>query len=158
MTTGEKLEVTVRRATPDDIRSIMALARETQGIPYWSESSYRSVFAPDSPLRIGLVAVEPGGGRIRGFLFARVSARDCELENLAVAAPDQRRGIGSALLKSFLAEARALGLESIVLEVRESNHGARALYEKHGFSIDGRRRSYYRDPEEDAILYTLTPC
>jgi ribosomal-protein-alanine acetyltransferase len=155
MTIGEKREVNVRRATPGDIPSIMALERDTPGIAHWSESSYRSIFAPNSPVRIGLVAVEPGEERMRGFLFARVSARDCELENLAVAAPYRRRGIGSALLKSFLGEARALRLERIMLEVRESNQEARALYEKHGFSIDGRRRSYYREPEEDAILYTL---
>jgi ribosomal-protein-alanine N-acetyltransferase len=87
-----------------------------------------------------------------------VSAGDCELENLAVAAEWRRRGVASALLKSFLGEVRELRLETVRLEVRESNHEARALYEKYGFSTSGRRRSYYSHPEEDAILYMLAWC
>lgn len=153
----QKLEVEVRRAAPDDVPSIRALERDIPGIAHWSERSYGRMFESTAPARIALVAVEPGQtGAIRGFLFARVTAGHSELENLAVAAEWRGRGIGSALLDRFLAAAGELQVEGITLEVRESNHRARALYEKYGFSMNGRRRSYYRDPEEDAILYALT--
>ena len=47
------------------------------------------------------------------------------------------------------------GAGAVFLEVRESNRAARALYEKWAFLESGRRRGYYKDPEEDAILYRL---
>lgn len=157
MSKAEKLEIEVRRATPEDIPSIVALDHQTLGIAHWSERVYGAIFESTSPLRMAWVALEPGQAEgLRGFLVAGVSAGHCQLENLAVAGGWRGRGIGSALVKRFLAEARALDLESITLEVRQSNQVARALYEKYGFAMSGRRRSYYRDPEEDAILYALT--
>jgi ribosomal-protein-alanine acetyltransferase len=158
MTHSEGCEVRVRRATPDDISSIMSLERDIGEIAHWPEGSYRGMFEPEAPVRIALVAVELDGRQpaICGFLVGRVGGRESEVENLAVAAGYRRRGIASKLLAGFLAELSALRVHDVTLEVRESNQGARALYEKCGFSIKGRRRSYYREPKEDAILYTLT--
>ena len=48
---------------------------------------------------------------------------------------------------------RVAGAKHFRLEVREANLAARRLYEKCGFRVEGRRRGYYRDPAEDAILY-----
>jgi ribosomal-protein-alanine N-acetyltransferase len=59
------------------------------------------------------------------------------------------------LLQEFLALARSRGTEKVFLEVRESNLAARRLYEKSAFSESGRRRFYYREPQEDAIVYQL---
>ena len=81
--------------------------------------------------------------------------REWEIENIAVAGPARRRGLGTRLLGELLDLARGRGADAVFLEVRESNHAARALYEKWAFLESGRRRGYYKDPEEDAILYRL---
>ena len=120
---------------------------------HWSEQSYKSVFDPVAPERI-LWVIEDNG-ELQAFLVARFSAADCELENLVVAAAYRRRGLASELLQALVASARERKLDRILLEVRESNQAARALYVKLGFQENGRRRGYYPQPQEDAILLTL---
>jgi len=88
-----------------------------------------------------------------GFLIARCLASECEIENIVVDDRHKHRGIGTALVRRLLSEAEAAGATSIILEVRESNLPARRLYESIGFTSEGRRKSYYPDPIEDAILY-----
>ena len=76
------------------------------------------------------------------------------LEKIAVDPKYRRQGVAEELLGAFLRFGRA-NLAFITLEVRESNAPAIALYMKHGFAQVGRRRGYYDDPKEDAILMTL---
>jgi len=75
-----------------------------------------------------------------------------EILNIAVRSDMRRCGIASLLLGSVEEIAVGLKLDSIMLEVRESNISARALYEKFGFLVNGRRKNYYSKPREDAIL------
>lgn len=75
-----------------------------------------------------------------------------DIVNLAVAPHSRRRGLGRALLRSVLDHAAGAGVESVFLEVRESHTGARRLYEGAGFRESQRRRGFYLDPVEDAIL------
>src|ERR1700692_3632480 len=121
----------LRNASPDDIPSILALEREVPSLVHWSEQRYQAVFEPGAPDRV-LWVVEDGGS-IRGFLVARFTAAECELENLVVAVAHRRRGFGLQLLQSVIAAARQRNVERILLEARESNAGARALSEKGGF-------------------------
>jgi ribosomal-protein-alanine N-acetyltransferase len=107
----------------------------------------------DAPPRLALVLEET---EMVAFIVARGSGAEWEIENVAVAGAARRRGLGTRLLGELLNRLRARGAESVFLEVRESNHGARALYEKWGFVENGRRAAYYRAPDEDAILYRLT--
>ena len=88
-------------------------------------------------------------------MIARVVDREWEIENIAVAGPAHRRGLGTRLVGQLLDLARGRSAVGVFLEVRESNHAARALYEKWAFLESGRRHRYYKDPEEDAILYRL---
>jgi ribosomal-protein-alanine N-acetyltransferase len=78
-----------------------------------------------------------------------------EVENLVVAAEFLRRGMADGLLRELIQRAENKAVSAILLEVRESNLPSRRLYEKHGFREEGRRRAYYRDPIEDAILCAL---
>jgi ribosomal-protein-alanine N-acetyltransferase len=84
-----------------------------------------------------------------------VVAGEWEIENAVVAPEFHRRGVGRDLLGELLRQAGMAGGTAVWLEVRESNSAARGLYEKHGFRETGRRRGYYNDPSEDAILYEL---
>jgi ribosomal-protein-alanine acetyltransferase len=94
-------------------------------------------------------------GRVEGFLVAQLIASECEIENIVVNPEWQRRGCGEALLREFLTCARGAGCEAVYLEVRESNHAARGLYQKCGFREVGRRMKYYAQPQEDAVIYRL---
>jgi ribosomal-protein-alanine acetyltransferase len=120
---------------------------------HWSEQSYKSVFATGAPERILWVIKDQGD--LQAFLVARFSAAECELENLVVAVEYRRRGLGSELLQALVGTARERKLDHILLEVRESNQAARTLYRKIGFEENGRRRGYYAQPQEDAILLAL---
>lgn len=71
---------------------------------------------------------------------------------LAVHPQYQRQGLGQAMLLGLLVEAHERGLERATLEVRVSNQPAISLYKKFGFQIAGRRRGYYKDTNEDALI------
>ncbi len=139
----------IRPATPDDIPAMRRIAANAATAGQWTAAQYARVFEPD-PLRI-LLVIEEGG--IQGFLVAAAAGPEWEIENLAVAAPARRRGLGDALVEQFLGMVQREGAESVFLEVRESNVAARAFYEKWAFVESGRRRRYYSNPPEDAIVY-----
>jgi ribosomal-protein-alanine N-acetyltransferase len=67
----------------------------------------------------------------------------------------RRQGIGKRLLAHALRQMIRDGARSSFLEVRESNLAAQEMYRKFGFGVTGRRRRYYRDNDEDAILMSL---
>ena len=87
-----------------------------------------------------------------GFVVGRGAAGEWEIENIAVTGAARRRGLGSRLLGEFLHHVRSSGAAEVFLEVRESNRAARKLYEKWAFIEAGRRKSYYQDPQEDALV------
>ena len=95
--------------------------------------------------------------KVLGFLVSARIDHEWELENIVVVQGSRRNGVGRRLLEALLAEARQTNGSSVFLEVRESNVPARALYEKSGFTQAGRRRAYYQNPWEDAILYRWQP-
>jgi len=143
----------LRLATAGDIPGVLALEREVPGLVHWPESIYEKIFHSKTPERMLWVVDE--NSELRGFLVARFDTDECELENLVVAEPHRRRGIASQLMQALVTLGRERQLKRILLEVRESNYGARALYERFGFQVNGRRRGYYSQPPEDALLLAL---
>ena len=142
----------VRPATSADIAAMMLLEKHAVTAAHWSREQYEQVFAATEPRREALIIEREGIG---GFLVARALDKEWEIENMAVSGPARRHGLGTRLLGEFLDGARLRGAEMVFLEVRESNHAARALYEKWAFIPSGRRKGYYRGPEEDAVTYCL---
>lgn len=140
----------VRAAVIGDLPGMMALERHAATAAHWSAAQYEDLFHNSG--RVALVMQEAG---LQGFVIARVVDKEWEIENMVIAAPTRRRGLGTRLLGELLDLARAQNAATLFLEVRESNQAARALYEKSAFVESGRRRGYYRDPQEDAILYRL---
>jgi [ribosomal protein S18]-alanine N-acetyltransferase len=133
---------------------MIALAQEATAAAQWSRSEYERIFLRDgTPGRLALV-LEEGTG-IAGFLIARTIDLEWEIENIVVAAPARRRGLGTGLLVELLCLARLRGAKAIFLEVRGSNRAARGLYEKSGFTVVGDRKGYYKNPDENAVVYRL---
>jgi [ribosomal protein S18]-alanine N-acetyltransferase len=163
----------VRLANIDDIPAMIDLERQCQTAAHWTEGQYSSALpACGAALTSRLVlivdneeqaiddeerALANAGSRrkttLAGFLVARHQGHEWELENIVVAAVSRRNRLGTRLLEELLKRACAVGSECIFLEVRESNHSARAFYEKWGFEEIGRRKGYYTSPPEDAVLY-----
>lgn len=139
----------IRPAKTADIPSVLSLERDAVTASHWSPQQYES--AANSSDRIMLLIEH--ANLIQGFVVARAIDREWEIENIAVASVAQRQGLGSRLLTEILELARLRGAQKIFLEVRESNHAARALYEKYGFVLVGRRTGYYHNPHENAVTY-----
>lgn len=90
-----------------------------------------------------------------GYAIAVAVADEAEILNLAVHSAHRSAGIGGKLLDTMLAKLRESGAENVYLEVREANSSARKLYESRGFEEISRRRRYYRNPVEDALVLRL---
>jgi ribosomal-protein-alanine N-acetyltransferase len=91
-------------------------------------------------------------GRIVGIAAMNLSDTEAHISTLGVLPHFRQRGIGKALLRYLLQWAGQRGVETISLEVRESNLAAQRLYREHGFAPVGRRRQYYTDNGEDALI------
>ena len=148
----------IRSAEESDLPAVHRIEASSFADP-WSLQSFRSTLALER-MRF-LVAEEsldaPVGGRtgepqLLGYVIAIVLSDEAEIADLAVAPLARRRGIGGMLLDRIVAESIERGVRTLYLDVRESNVGARALYESRQFLPVGRRRGYYRSPLEDALL------
>ncbi|WP_244963357.1 ribosomal protein S18-alanine N-acetyltransferase [Actinomyces trachealis] len=80
---------------------------------------------------------------------------DADLLTIATVPPWRRHGVGGALLDAAVEVAQRAGCRNVLLEVRESNAGAQRLYRSRGFKQLGRRRRYYVEPVEDALVLRL---
>ena len=147
------MKLSIRAATVADLPAMMSLEKRAATAAHWSAEQYQALFSGSNPGRVALIMIEES--TLQGLVIARVVGDEWEIENIAIAGPARRRGLGTRLLGELLDMARARGAAAIFLEVRESNHAARALYEKWAFLESGRRPVYYRNPQEDAILYRL---
>jgi ribosomal-protein-alanine N-acetyltransferase len=141
--------VRIRLAVAADLPRLMDLAAYAPTAAQWSRQHFEDALSGQSHRRALVLEDQT----VLAFLVARAVDLEWELENIVVDPAARRRGIGTQLLREFLTRAQQAGGKTAFLEVRESNHDARALYEKNGFSQSGRRSHYYAAPSEDAILY-----
>ena len=142
-------DLIIRRANSDDLQAICDVLRSSPGGAQWSEAAIAQLCAA------GSVLVAELDGRITGFVVACLAASECEIENIAVAPEFRRHGIARQLVAEVIAQARQGDASAIYLEVRESSPAARELYRHFGFVKSSRRRNYYRDPQEDALILKL---
>ena len=145
----------IRMATEDDLAAIMRIEHESFNAPRWTEENYRSMIFRGEARVYPLIGVAEVENETAGFVAAHIlSGEECHLESIAVAALFQRRGIARALVQWLLKQA---GPVPCLLEVRESNEPALALYRGLGFSPIGRRKNYYTHPTEDALVLQTLP-
>ena len=137
----------IRRAVAADVAGVHAIEAASFGDP-WPVSSFASLVRE----RHAYFTVIDDGGVVIGYLIALLVADQGDVVNVAVAPAARRRGLGALLLDDALRAAAAAGAGSLHLDVRESNLAARALYASRGFVGGGRRRRYYSNPDEDALV------
>ncbi len=147
------MPVTIRSAALHDVPAILAIEQMASGASHWTPEQYNKLIVE------GVVLVaEPrdeDAGNLYGFVCAKAVAGEWEIENVAVAPGLLRRGVADELIRELIRRAKNEAASAMYLEVRESNAPARGLYEKNGFREVGRRKAYYTDPTDDAVLYAL---
>jgi ribosomal-protein-alanine acetyltransferase len=141
----------IRESVPFDLAAILQIEHSNPSAAHWNEASYAELWNNPQSSRICFVA--ENDGELLGFVIGKEVAAEYELENIAVKPEAKQQGIGRALLQHLVSRVTAAEGEKLLLEVRDSNEPARKLYESQGFVISGRRKGYYRDPTEDALLY-----
>ena len=114
----------------------------------WSERSIASEL--ENKLAFWLVATE--GDTVAGYIGSQTVVGETDMMNVAVHPDFRRQGIAEALVNELVNSLKQMGSHCLTLEVRASNTPAIALYEKNGFSEIGRRKNYYRNPREDALI------
>jgi ribosomal-protein-alanine N-acetyltransferase len=114
----------------------------------WSENSVASEL--NNPLSFWLVAVEDDA--VAGYIGSQSVMGESDMMNVAVHPDYRRKGYAEALVLALCDELKERGNATLALEVRVSNEPAKALYEKLGFTLAGRRPNYYRNPREDALI------
>ena len=114
----------------------------------WSERSIASEL--DNKLAFWLAALE--GETVAGYIGSQTVMDETDMMNVAVHPDFRRQGIAEALVKGLVENLKKMGSHCLTLEVRASNAPAIALYEKLDFHEIGRRRNYYRNPREDALI------
>ena len=139
--------MTVRNMTFEDIDAVTAIERECITSP-WNENGFLSFLLQEGT--VFLVAEE--NGEIVGHGGFVSAADEADITNVAVTAARRKQGIGNSLVARLVSEAETRGIRKLFLEVRESNNAAIRLYHKQGFEPVGRRKGYYEEPAEDAVL------
>ncbi len=142
----------IRRAQPSDVAGILAIEQSALLAAHWSREKYEEIFAQTGLRRVLVLGLK---NSIQAFIVVRTLGEEWEIENIAVENASMRRGLGSQLLSALLSQARSESVSTIWLEVRESNHAARRLYEKFLFQEQSRRAHYYHNPDDNAIIYML---
>jgi ribosomal-protein-alanine N-acetyltransferase len=159
------MAVRVRPIEPADLPRLVEIASHSATAAQWNQAEYLKLFPLDEPeaqpqveagtktqpkSRTALVVEQDA--RVVGFIVGRQVEDEWEIENIAVTGAARRRGLGSRLVGELLDLVKKRGGKSVFLEVRESNRAARSLYEKWAFIEVGRRKMYYQNPAEDALV------
>jgi len=142
----------IRRATLDDLDTIMELETSTFVTDAWSRDMMRAELA--SPHGYYLVVEGVGGAAIAGYagLLAPADSGQADIQTIAIAPSARRRGLGRALMVALLDEARRRGAAQVFLEVRADNPAAQTLYASLGFEQIAVRPRYYQPDGVDANI------
>lgn len=138
----------IERMRPEDLDQVIVIERASFSMP-WSRGAFLYEMEQNQVARCWVMR---DGARVTGYLCLWEIADEIHITNVAVHPDARRHGIGRALLRRVIDDARRRRLRLAVLEVRPSNDEARALYESFGFQVVGRRHGYYYDTGEDALV------
>jgi [ribosomal protein S18]-alanine N-acetyltransferase len=145
------MNLTIRKMTVEDVQAVVDLDQKSFSLP-WPERSFRFELTDNPASRCWVADVD---GSLVGMIVVWLIVDEAHVATLATHPDYRRQGIGRRLLAHALLHMIPDGARSSFLEVRESNLAAQEMYRKFGYEVTGRRRRYYRDNDEDAILMNL---
>lgn len=142
-----KAVVSIRQMKVEDSAAIAEMEHQTFS-DAWSEKAILDTLR--NPKTICLVAEKIG--KIVGYCIVYTADDEADIARIAVLKESRRFGVASELIHALDVICWENQIQIIMLDVRVSNDDARTFYEKHGFTQDGIRENYYKNPIEDAIL------
>ncbi|HYI73862.1 MAG TPA: ribosomal protein S18-alanine N-acetyltransferase [Gaiellaceae bacterium] len=148
------MKVELRRLETGDLASVEEIEREAYPTP-WSRSMFDAELRKPSSLALGAFTE---ADELVGYAFVSRYVDAWHVMNVAVSIAYRRRGIAAALLERLFDVTAADPRRGYTLEVRVSNTGAIALYDRLGFESRGVRRGYYTDNREDALIMWREPA
>jgi ribosomal-protein-alanine N-acetyltransferase len=131
-----------------DLDEVVTIERASFGMP-WSRGAFLYEIEQNRVARCWVLREDD---RVVAYLCLWEIGDELHVTNVAVDPARRRRGYARQLLGAILEDGRARRLRSVTLEVRPTNDEARTLYESFGFRVVGRRRGYYYDTGEDALI------
>ncbi|HET7231628.1 MAG TPA: ribosomal protein S18-alanine N-acetyltransferase [Longimicrobium sp.] len=140
----------IRRMHAADLPRVLVIENACFSTP-WKEATFTGLMKRTDT---DLYVAELDGG-IAGYAACWTVIDQSELGNVAVGPDARGMGIGGALVDTVVERVKERGAHELFLEVRESNHLAQGIYRNRGFVVVGRRRSYYAQPTEDALVMRL---
>lgn len=144
------MKVHVVPMEPSHLPQVLAIERACFSRP-WTREQFTEDLYNDL---LSLTVAQGEDGAVLGYGEVRTVLDEGTLEKIAVAPAFRRQGVAEAILGAYL-RSGAAHLAFLTLEVRAGNAPAIALYEKLGFRVVGRRKNYYRELREDALLMTV---
>lgn len=141
-------DIIIRKATAEDVHTIAEIEKASIPQP-WSEAAFADAITQENAVTL----VAEADGEIAGFITGVFLFDNADIYSVATAEQHRKNGIGGKLLQAFFATLPN-EVETVGLEVRESNSAAISLYEKNGFERVGLRKNFYEQPRENAVLYT----
>lgn len=146
----------LRRMAEDDLEQVHALDEASFPTP-WPAKSFRHELEDNKAAHLWVAekTTDDGQKKIIGVIVAWLLVDEAHIATIAVEAAHRRQGIGSQLISTALCDLAEKSAIEATLEVRENNAAAQALYRGFGFKAVGRRRAYYHDSGEDAIIMAL---
>ena len=145
-----KESMMVCRLQKEHLAAVAELERLCFSQP-WSENSLELLLGESG---VGFVCLQ--GDTVMAYGGMMLDPWEGQITNIATHPAHRRRGYGNAVTDALLKEAAARNAEQVSLEVRASNASAIALYERLGFAIAGRRKGFYQNPREDALVMIKT--
>lgn len=141
-------DCTLRRMTVDDVDAVTAIEQATF-TPPWSRDAFYQEMTSNAVARY-LVAEK--NGQVIGFAGAWLILDESHITNIAISEKERGNGYGRLLTEGLLQYLSNLGASYATLEVRVSNLRAQKLYSSIGFVAVSKRKRYYEDNGEDALL------
>lgn len=141
----------IRKMTLDDIPAVVDLDQKSFSLP-WPERSFRFELTDNPASRCWVAELD---GKVVGMIVVWLIVDEAHVATIATHPDFRRKGVAKRLLSHALQKLMEQGARSSFLEVRESNGAAQEMYRKFGYEETGRRRRYYKDNDEDAILMNL---